>query len=88
MDYPKDVELMARAIVRESQWDPDLLVQPGSPEVYGTASGHAFVVTPGSEVPLWTMYVASAQKMLAIARTIEPVKGLSTPEIKPLGLVG
>ena len=62
------VRRLARKFVETSGADPDILVQPGHPRVYGTSTGTAFAVEPGKEVPLWTLYTEAAVMALSMAR--------------------
>lgn len=65
-----DVEKMARAIVETFGGNPDMPVQAGAPQVYGTPAGECFAVAPGAHIPLWRQYIHAAQKMLTVSRSI------------------
>lgn len=65
------VEKMARAMILGCKGDPDMLVQPGTPQVYGTPMGDVFAVTPGAQVPLWTNYTGVARAALELAKEIQ-----------------
>lgn len=70
-NIPEEVATMARTIVETFGGNPQLMVQPGSPQVFGTPSGECFAVQLGSEIPLWRQYIAAAEKMLAACRAID-----------------
>lgn len=66
MTDDEQLERYARALITAvsgGKVDPDMLVQLGHPNVYGTACGDVFAVKPGSEEPMWRMY-------LPVARTV------------------
>ena len=59
---------LARKFVEASGADPDTLVQPGRPDIYGTGNGPAFAVDPSKAKPLWTFYIEAAGMALAMAQ--------------------
>jgi hypothetical protein len=68
------VEKAARAIIISSSGgkaDPDMPVQAGTPNVYGTPGGDVFAVSPGAEVPMWRMYIATARALLEVVRGVD-----------------
>lgn len=64
-----EIEKLARKLVETSGANPDLLVQNGSPQVYGTSTGMAFAVDPSLARPLWSFYTDAATVALTLART-------------------
>lgn len=65
-----EIERMAREMLIANNADPDLLVQPGTPQIYGTPGGEVFMVVPGAEQPLWRFYINAATKFLDLAKKI------------------
>jgi len=80
-------EKLARELILSCKGDPDMMVQPGTPQVYGTPQGDAFAVTAGAAVPLWKLYQPMARKVLAIAREVDAQDKIDTitSNIKPVG---
>ena len=67
-DVDPDVEQYARALIQAGGADPDTLVQPGQPVIFGTPQGNAFKVNPDTLQPLWRFYIQAAKIGLEIAR--------------------
>ena len=78
------IDYLARQLAIAGKADPDTMVQPGEPQMYGTPGGVAFVVTPGAAVPLWRFYIPAARMALAEA---EKVLTSASPVIAPPELV-
>lgn len=74
------VEKMARLMVEQGGGNPDMMMQPGTPQVYGTPSGDVFTVAPGSEQPLWRFFISSARKMLELCREVD---GAAVSDVSP-----
>lgn len=70
-DIDPSIERMAREIIKGFNGDPDMPVQAGTPQVYGTPAGDVFAVAPGADTPLWRLYIPAAGAMLALARQID-----------------
>tara|TARA_R110000787_G_scaffold139611_2_gene253258 strand:- start:4936 stop:5202 length:267 start_codon:yes stop_codon:yes gene_type:complete len=68
MVFEKDVEEFAKHLVTNGGAEPETLVQMGKPMIYGTPEGDAVMVNPGSEQPLWQLYVAPARVALHLAK--------------------
>lgn len=80
-------ERLARELILSCKGDPDMMVQPGTPQVYGTPQGDAFAVAPGAAVPLWKLYQPMARKVLEISRTVDAKDKIHTilETVKPIG---
>jgi hypothetical protein len=63
----KDVEEFAKDLVVNGGADAETLVQVGKPMIYGTPEGDAVMVVPGSEQPLWQLYIKPARVALHLA---------------------
>ena len=78
------IEKMARALVKAGGADPDQLLQPGRPQMFGTPQGEAFAIVPEAATPMWRFYIKAAQVTLEIAQGIDkPEEGFTAAvEIK------
>jgi len=84
------IEKLARQMILSFKGDPDMLVQPGTPQVYGTPAGDAFAITPPAAVPMWTLYKATARNVYEIAKTVieQDKPGQLLESVKPFMLTG
>lgn len=67
-DLDHGIEQFARSLITAGGADPDTLVQPGSPVIFGTPQGQAVKVNPDTLTPLWRLYIGAARMGLEIAR--------------------
>lgn len=70
-DVDDRTERMAKALLKAGGADPEQMVQPGRPQMYGTPQGEAFAVAEGAAVPLWRLYLTGARTALALAAEID-----------------
>lgn len=82
-----EIERLARSLVDAGGADPDTLVQPGRPVIFGTPHGQAVKVNPDALLPLWRFYIGAARMALGIAQEqarkteyAKPVSALDAPE--------
>lgn len=62
-----EVESMARQMVELGGGNPDMMVTPGAPEVYGTPVGPAVAIAGLGAVKMWTLYREGARRSLEMA---------------------
>ncbi len=77
-----EIEALARALLKEAGTDPDILVQPGDPHIYGTPNGRAFMIMPEAGTPLWRLYIPMARQALDAARRV-----IAQSQVMPESLV-
>ena len=80
-----DTELFARALIQAGGADPDTIVQPGNPVIFGTPQGNAVKVNPDTLQPLWRCYIGAAKIGLNIARAKFAPTQAQAPAAYPVG---
>lgn len=71
-------EKIARAIILACKGDPDLIVQLGTPNVYGTPNGDVFAVNPSAGLPMWRMYQGMAKTVYGIVKDVDAAEKINS----------